>query len=155
GGVLDRVAADGYGGAQVRTGGVLGAHGLSPLSGGPAPCGARPSPGRSPPRGCGPASDSVAPGAPHGGLAADPHGRPGRVVAGGDLVRRVVAGEPSTPVHRVVDCPGAVRLDGREDRLGGLLVLVVARGYLVDEGLRPRAQVIPPVLPVGGAPLGV
>src|SRR5690606_21499024 len=41
-----------------------------------------------------------------------------------------------------------------EARLGGLL-LVVARGYLVDEGLRPRVQVIPPVLPVGGAPLGV
>src|SRR5690606_4738196 len=112
-------------------------------------------PVRSPPRGCGPASDSVAPLPAHRLLPADPHGRPGRVVAGGDLVRGVVAGEPSPPVHRVVDCPGAVRLDGREDRLGGLLVLVVARGYLVDEGLRPRAQVIPPVLPVGGAPLGV
>src|SRR5690606_38593628 len=103
------------------------------------PCGTRPRPVRSPPRGCGPASDSVAPVTPHGLLAADAHGRGGRVVAGGDLVRGVVAGEPA-PARRVVHGPGAVRLDGSEARLGGLL-LVVARGYLVDEGLRPRVQV--------------
>src|SRR5690606_20342245 len=119
-----------------------------------APCGARPSPVRSPPRGCGPASDSVAPLPAHRLLAAEAHGRGGRVVAGGDLVRGVVAGEPA-PAHRVVHGPGAVRLDGREDRLGGLLVLVVPGGYLVDEGLGPRIQILRPVLPVGGAAIGV